>query len=85
MLVCPGQASRTILAQNPSMALIRCPECGAQVSDKAASCPQCGHPIHVHKNTKLMQTLHVGWLGIAIIALIVALFAMIGTCNWKPV
>lgn len=27
------------------MALIKCPECGRQVSDKASKCPQCGFPI----------------------------------------
>ncbi len=27
------------------MALIVCPECGKQVSDQAASCPSCGHPL----------------------------------------
>lgn len=27
------------------MALIRCPECGKEISDKAASCPNCGYPI----------------------------------------
>lgn len=27
------------------MALIKCPECSTQVSDKAASCPSCGCPI----------------------------------------
>lgn len=27
------------------MALIACRECGAKVSDKAASCPHCGCPI----------------------------------------
>ncbi|GHT51473.1 hypothetical protein AGMMS49982_09000 [Bacteroidia bacterium] len=27
------------------MALINCPECGKQVSDKARKCPQCGCPI----------------------------------------
>lgn len=27
------------------MALIECPECQRQVSDKAAACPQCGLPI----------------------------------------
>lgn len=27
------------------MALIKCPECGRQISDKAASCPSCGCPI----------------------------------------
>jgi hypothetical protein len=27
------------------MALINCPECNKDVSDKASSCPFCGHPI----------------------------------------
>ena len=27
------------------MALIRCPECGNDVSDKAPTCPRCGVPI----------------------------------------
>jgi hypothetical protein len=27
------------------MALITCPECGAQVSDAAPACPQCGYPV----------------------------------------
>ena len=27
------------------MALIKCPECGHEVSDKAVSCPNCGFPI----------------------------------------
>ena len=29
------------------MALISCPECGKQVSDKAFACPNCGYPINV--------------------------------------
>lgn len=29
------------------MALIRCPECGHEISDKALSCPHCGVTIHV--------------------------------------
>ena len=27
------------------MALIKCPECGAEISDKATSCPHCGNPM----------------------------------------
>lgn len=27
------------------MALIQCPECGRQVSDKARKCPHCGCPL----------------------------------------
>ena len=26
------------------MALIKCPECGREISDKAFSCPGCGYP-----------------------------------------
>lgn len=33
------------------MALIKCSECGGQVSDKAASCPHCGAPISRAKET----------------------------------
>lgn len=28
------------------MALIKCSECGSEVSDKAAACPKCGNPIN---------------------------------------
>ena len=31
------------------MALINCNECGKQISDKAAVCPQCGAPVQSHK------------------------------------
>lgn len=34
------------------MALIECPECNTQVSDKAASCPHCGCPIS-ERNTQI--------------------------------
>ncbi len=27
------------------MAMIKCPECGKEVSDKADACPNCGNPI----------------------------------------
>lgn len=28
------------------MALINCPECGKEISDKAVACPNCGNPIN---------------------------------------
>lgn len=28
------------------MSLIKCSECGSDVSDKATLCPKCGNPIH---------------------------------------
>lgn len=27
------------------MAMINCPECGKDISDKASSCPHCGNPL----------------------------------------
>lgn len=33
------------------MALIKCPECGKEISDKAGKCPHCGYPIEeIEKN-----------------------------------
>lgn len=37
------------------MALIRCPECGSQVSDNARSCPKCGYSF-----TKMKFCKHCG-------------------------
>lgn len=34
------------------MALISCPECGKEISDKAVTCPHCGNPI----NPQVQQT-----------------------------
>jgi zinc-ribbon domain len=33
------------------MALIKCAECGKEVSDKAVSCPACGNPLAAHITT----------------------------------
>lgn len=33
------------------MALIECPECHKQISDKAEACPNCGYPINKQNNT----------------------------------
>lgn len=32
--------------EKSSMALIKCPECGKEISDKAEACPNCGCPIN---------------------------------------
>lgn len=31
------------------MALIRCPECGKEISDQAEYCIHCGYPLHSMK------------------------------------
>lgn len=38
------------------MALIKCPECGHQVSDKASACPNCGCPIAFANSQPKSQT-----------------------------
>lgn len=35
------------------MALITCPECGKQISDKAKVCINCGNPIAFDKNVRI--------------------------------
>ena len=39
------------------MALMKCPECGKEISDKAVSCPNCGFPISKDKKKKLSHTI----------------------------
>lgn len=38
------------------MALIKCPECGKEVSDRAKSCPGCGCPIDKFQNENEFPT-----------------------------
>ncbi len=49
------------------MALIKCPECGKEISDKAAACPNCGTPIadkkvkvHFHRKKALGGSANTG-------------------------
>lgn len=37
------------------MALIKCPECGKEVSDQAASCPNCGTPLNTASSKKFCK------------------------------
>lgn len=37
------------------MALIKCPECGKEVSDKAPACIHCGYPMHLKEQEEAEQ------------------------------
>ena len=43
------------------MALIKCPECGKEVSSLAVSCPNCGCPIKKLDPSKNIIVPFVGW------------------------
>lgn len=43
------------------MALIKCPECSKEISDKAESCPHCGYPIGTDKRDKLYKIIIIGY------------------------
>lgn len=54
------------------MALIKCPECGKEISDKATSCPGCGYKISkTYKKISIPKYIYLGILFIvAILSLI---------------
>ena len=54
------------------MSLIRCPECGKEISDKAANCPNCGAPLK--KDTKSAPKKYI----LMIIFLIILILVTIG-------
>lgn len=37
------------------MALVNCPECQREVSDQAAACPHCGHPMAGHQTNQTQK------------------------------
>ena len=44
------------------MAMIKCPECGKDVSDKAVSCPSCGTPIKAPESKLIVYGLQQRFL-----------------------
>lgn len=38
------------------MALIQCPECSKEISDKAAACPHCGNPLTPRPDATIVAT-----------------------------
>ena len=49
------------------MALIKCSECGAEISDKATECPKCGCPVEVSAATETAENKKKGLVKLIII------------------
>lgn len=64
------------------MSMIKCPECGLDISDKAKSCPQCGCPIsdNVCIDTKTksrrVNKLRVFIVGLIVLVVLIGSFAV---------
>lgn len=68
------------------MAIIKCPECNNNVSDKAESCPSCAFPINKKLKTEkapenkegcFLQTLNIGCMIIFIIIVFIVIGVMV--------
>ena len=49
------------------MALIKCPECGKEISDNASKCPNCGNPMYVKKKHSPLGIVSALMCGISIL------------------
>ena len=72
--------------------LIKCPECGKQVSDRAANCPECGcpmrgkAPINPSHSGCFMTTINYGCATVIglIIVNVIFFFIYAGTPDFPP-
>ena len=60
------------------MAIVKCPECNREVSDKASACPNCGYQINSVK-TDVQDNLT--FCGMFIVALIPSIFISVIICG----
>ena len=61
------------------MSLIKCPECGKEVSEHAESCPSCAYPINPNKAEPGFDTSRKNYLtGLLILCGIVLLVGVLG-------
>lgn len=57
--------------------IIKCPECGAEISDKAVSCPKCGCPIaKTTNNEEKKKTDHSARILLIISIIVIAIIAI---------
>ena len=60
------------------MALIKCSECGREISDKAPACPGCGNPLQTQNNQKpvVIEQTSKSWKGLQLISGILIIFSL---------
>ena len=51
------------------MALIKCPECGSEISEQAEECPKCAFPINAPKKTSSTIRVICALFGVGFLAL----------------
>lgn len=57
------------------MALVKCPECGKEVSDKASACPNCGYRIsHPEKMSTIIKYAKIGMICLLAVLAIIVLY-----------
>ena len=59
------------------MALIKCRECGREISDQAPACPGCGVPTVTDKVVTTQQT-GKGWKGLQAVGVMMIIVGMVG-------
>ena len=59
------------------MSLIKCSECGNEVSDKAAACPKCGAPVQIEKTSAKKSSGVGGGFGIFIAVMVLLLLVVL--------
>ena len=59
------------------MALIRCPECGKEISDSAQVCPNCGCKTELGNQNEIMKTSLLADIGFTVLGIICAIFAFV--------
>ncbi len=66
------------------MALIKCPECGKEISDKANKCPNCGCPTKNKKKKIIKYNKIIMPIAVIVLAVIVMLIISFGGHNILP-
>lgn len=63
------------------MALIKCPECGKEISDKAKACPECGYELKQNvEATKQESFFKKNKIAVLVIGIVIIIAIVAGVC-----